>query len=288
MKINFSKYHGTGNDFILIDNRDEKIQLTNQQIANLCHRRFGIGADGLMLLQNHSEYNFEMIYYNSDGHKSSMCGNGGRCISAYAHSLGIFKKDVSFFAIGKKYHASLLNENSQDKDFKNTPLNISLEMNDVFHANVIKENIEDKENCFFVIDTGSPHYIKFVENLEEDFVKKAKKIRYSKKWQKEGINVNFVSVGEDNQIAMRTYERGVEDETYSCGTGAVACALATDIYQSLGESENLSKNNNQKRIINITTKGGELNVSFENNEQSYQKIFLSGATVKVFDGEVFL
>lgn len=282
MKINFSKYHGTGNDFILIDNRDEKIQLTNQQTSNLCHRRFGIGADGLMLLQNHSEYNFEMIYYNSDGHKSSMCGNGGRCISAYAHSLGIFEKNVSFFAIGKKYHAKLLNEDLQNKDLKNIPLNISLEMNDVFHANVIKENMGDEKNFFFVIDTGSPHYVKFVENFEDDFVERAKKIRYSEKWEKEGINVNFVSIRENNQISMRTYERGVEDETYSCGTGAVACALATDIYQ------NLSKKNNQKRAIKINTKGGELKVSFENNEQSYQKIFLSGATVKVFDGEFFL
>ena len=272
MKVPFVKYHGTGNDFILIDNRKKKIKLTKKQIANFCHRRFGIGADGLMLLESHSEFPFEMIYYNADGLKSSMCGNGGRCISAFAHSLRIFKEKVSFLAVGKIYHAHLTNQKENNKK------NISLQMNDV-----LKKNILHKKN--FILNTGSPHYVKFVENIElNNFIEEAKKIRYGKTWGEKGINVNFVSIEGKNKksknlISVRTYERGVEEETYSCGTGAVACALATNLFQN---------SSTKKNTIQVQTKGGKLKVSFENCESSYTNIFLSGETAKVFCGEYSL
>ena len=269
MKVPFVKYHGTGNDFILIDNRTKKIKLTKKQISNFCHRRFGIGADGLMLLQSHSEFPFEMIYYNADGLKSSMCGNGGRCISAFAHSLGIFKEKVSFLAVGKIYHSYIIHQKGNNRK------NISLRMNDV-----LKKNILHKKD--FILNTGSPHYVKFVENIDlNNFVEEAKKIRYGKTWGEKGINVNFVSIEGKNKkskskISVRTYERGVEEETYSCGTGAVACALAMSLFQN---------SSTQKNTIQVQTKGGKLKVSFENCESSYIDIFLSGETTKVFCGE---
>lgn len=293
--IAFAKYHGTGNDFILIDNRENFLTLKEEEVSFLCHRRFGIGADGLILLNPIKEIkkntenqknilDFEMVYYNSDGKKSSMCGNGGRCIVAFAHALKIFSHKTSFLAIGNSYHANLLNNSSPQKNQKE----ISIQMNNILKQNIIFSQKENRE--FFILDTGSPHYVQFIDDIKNiNFVEQAKQIRYSKDWEQEGININFVAFEKEknnqniNKITIRTYERGVEDETYACGTGAVACAIATHFYFRNQKQENQT-NLHHKTIVE--TKGGKLNIFFDETEFSYEKICLSGPTVKVFEGEI--
>ncbi|MFT4734896.1 MAG: diaminopimelate epimerase [Algoriphagus sp.] len=253
--MQFFKYHGTGNDFILIDSRSKAFGLNQAEIEQLCHRRFGIGADGLILLKNHREYDFQMVYFNADGHEGSMCGNGGRCIVKFAHDLGVFENQVSFLAVDGPHAASVKGDI------------VSLKMSDT-------KNVSQKDGLNFY-DTGSPHVVKYVENLDTlDVYVEGRAIRYSKFWQaNNGTNVNFVEVLDENSIKVRTYERGVEDETYSCGTGVTACAidrLVTDVSQS---------------PIYILTKGGELNVSFERSRQGgFTNIYLEGPAKRVFEG----
>lgn len=258
MKIAFSKYHGTGNDFILIDcTKDNDFQLSNEQISQLCDRRFGIGADGLILLYTHPNVNFRMQYHNSDG-SMSFCGNGARCAIKFAHSLGLFSDSAVFEAHDGLHEATI------DNDL------ISLKMNDV--------SAIDKDGAAYVINTGSPHYIDFTEDLQhKDIVETGRNIRYSAKYKENGINVNLVQVLDKNHLKMETYERGVEDETYSCGTGAVATALAYSTKIASTDS-----------LIKIEVKGGQLNVKLRKEKETYHSIYLIGPAVKVFEGTVEL
>lgn len=261
MDISFTKYHGTGNDFIMIDNRELKVNTDLPDFyEQLCHRRFGIGADGVIFLQNHPEYDFEMIYLNADGRPTSMCGNGGRCIVAFANQLGIEGADkgrLTFMAIDGLHHSTI--------DPKGL---VSLQMKDVTDLQQIKND--------WVLDTGSPHYIQFVENVDEvDVFGDGRAIRNSEKFRKEGINVNFVQEFA-NKIHVATYERGVEDETYSCGTGVVAASIAAVAHNKL-EAGNHS--------LDIQTKGGKLKVSFQKTEEgSFCNVWLSGPAQYVFEG----
>lgn len=255
--MNFSKYQGTGNDFIIIDNRNNKITLTTEQVAKLCDRKFGIGADGLMLLQSKEGYDFEMIYFNADGNESSMCGNGGRCLTQFAFDNGIKKEQYKFLAIDGE-HESLIAENGW----------IHLKMIDV---NEIKNHHGE-----YILNTGSPHYIKHVSNIREiDVYKLGSEIRYSKEFEEKGINVNFVERLEKDKIFVRTYERGVEDETLSCGTGVTASALVF-YHNNLGFNR-----------IEVKTLGGNLAVEFDKKEEtSYSNIWLCGAATFVFKGHI--
>ncbi|MBS1652860.1 MAG: diaminopimelate epimerase [Bacteroidetes bacterium] len=261
MLIPFNKYQGTGNDFIIIDNREGYIQLTTEQIKKLCDRKFGVGADGLMFVERSNNFDFKMLYYNSDGNESSMCGNGGRCISLFAHTLGLGNNNkVTFTAIDGP-HEAIIYEGEQ----------VSLKMKDVKKI--------DFENGDYFLNTGSPHYIKIVNNVESiDVYDEGKKIRYSDKYKEAGTNVNFVSYNDD-AIFVRTYERGVENETLSCGTGVTAAAL---VLNSLGFS-------GKKNKINVITKGGDLEVSFDKVlEDTYYNIWLKGPAQFVFRGEINL
>jgi diaminopimelate epimerase len=257
MTIAFYKYHGTGNDFILLDNREGKYNgLTQKQIALMCHRRFGIGADGLMLLQNHETCDFEMVYYNSDGRTSSMCGNGGRCITAFAKDLGIIKTKASFMAIDGLHHSSI-----DDND-------VELEMQNVSGIT--------QDGDAFVLNTGSPHYIKYVEDVSAiDVRRDGAAIRYNSTYAADGINVNYVQVRADKTIVVGTYERGVEDETYSCGTGVVASALV-QVRQKIGAN-----------FIRVSTKGGTLMIKCMNQgNDKFTDILLCGPALFVFKGEI--
>jgi len=257
--MKFYKYQGTGNDFIIIDNREQFFPKENKDfVYKLCRRYFGIGADGLILLEKDLETDFRMIYYNSDGNQSSMCGNGGRCIVNFAKKLGIIKNKTIFNAIDGQHFATI-----QDNNI------VALQMKNVNTININNRNV--------FLNTGSPHHIVFTNDLEEIDVKtKGAKIRYSSKYEKiGGSNVNFVEQLDDSYFAVRTYERGVEDETLSCGTGAVAVAIAM----------HKTKKTKQNKI-EIKTKGGNLFVSFENIAESYTNIFLEGTTFCVFEGNI--
>ena len=253
MKINFTKYEGNGNDFIIIDDRKEEFREDNVlMISKLCDRKFGIGADGLILLRKHKVYDFQMIYFNSDGNESSMCGNGGRCLVSYALQLDIDLKTNSFLAIDGVHK------------FKVVDNEIYLKMNDVKDI-VVK-------NGYNYLDTGSPHVVQIVENVDEiNVYEQGKKIR-NQFQEMNGVNVNFVSFNNDI-IKCRTFERGVENETLSCGTGVVAVALY--IFKKKKISDN--------KII-VSTKGGCLSVSFKNDGNSFQEIWLKGNINKIFDG----
>lgn len=257
MLVKFYKYQGTGNDFILIDNRSYGLKPTTESIEKLCYRRFGIGADGLILLQDKSGFDFEMIYYNSDGRQSSMCGNGGRCIVKFAHDLKLIADTCKFWAIDGAHEAGILPDNV-----------VSLKMIDV---NDIQQNGND-----YVLNTGSPHYVRFTTGVNEiKLVDEAHKIRYSNTYKTEGINVNFAEPLNSNTIRMRTYERGVEDETYSCGTGVVAASLA-----------HASKHTDSIDSTAVETPGGFLKVNFERTANGFKNIYLVGPALKVFEGEV--
>jgi diaminopimelate epimerase len=258
MELIFSKYHATGNDFILVDNRSKDIRLSNRQIAGLCDRHFGIGADGLMLLEQEANYDFKMVYYNSDGNESSMCGNGGRCIVAFAQKLGLIKDNVKFVAIDGPHSASI--------DQKGI---VSLKMGDV-------DKIDNHET-YVLLNTGSPHYVTWVDETDSiDVFKEGKEIRNSEPFSKEGINVNFVEKL-NNGLKVRTYERGVEDETLSCGTGVTAAAIA------------YSDNKTGPFIVPIETPGGTLEVSFTKETHNKAKdVFLKGPAQFVFEGKILL
>ncbi|MBT8220337.1 MAG: diaminopimelate epimerase [Bacteroidia bacterium] len=260
-KIHFHKYQGTGNDFIILDGRttDFRSILSPDKIQSICDRRFGVGADGLMILNNYPDVDFEMVYYNSDGRTSSMCGNGGRCLVAYAYRLGIINESCTFIAIDGKHHARL-----RDTD------RVELKMIDVDKLEV------GTSTC--VLNTGSPHYISFEEQVNDlDIIRKARAIRYSDRFSEVGINVNFVAPDGEG-IQVRTYERGVEDETFSCGTGVTAAAIAfAEATKQLGNLE-----------IPIVTKGGKLSVKLEKTYGEARNIWLCGPATFVFEGFIEL
>tara|TARA_B100000809_G_scaffold265420_1_gene324192 strand:+ start:895 stop:1668 length:774 start_codon:yes stop_codon:yes gene_type:complete len=255
MNLTFYKYQGTGNDFVMIDNRQHIFDKTNtKQIAFLCDRRFGIGADGLILLENHDTYDFKMVYFNADGNESSMCGNGGRCITAFANFIGVIENEATFEAIDGLHKAII------DKGL------ISLQMQEV--------NTLENHKTHVFLDTGSPHHVQLEANLSDLDVKNlGRKIRYAAPYDEIGSNINFVSKISEEKFAVRTYERGVEDETLSCGTGVTAVALAMNY---IGETK--------KNQITLQTEGGDLQVSFEKIETSYKNIWLIGPANQVFKG----
>ena len=259
MNINFYKYQGTGNDFILIDNRDFLLNHNNPKlISQLCNRRFGIGGDGIIFLQNIKDYDFEMVYYNADGQPSSMCGNGGRCIVAFARQLGIIDSETTFLAVDGPHYAKI----SESGDW------VSLQMIDVDTVN--------KDGDDYVINTGSPHYIKLVTRLKEkDVYSDGYAIRNNETYKENGININFVEPDLDGYF-VRTFERGVEDETYACGTGVTAVALA------------MAKRQKQtgQIVTSIRVLGGNLRVRFNYDGKKFTNIFLEGPANKVFEGEV--
>jgi diaminopimelate epimerase len=253
----FYKYQGTGNDFIIIDNRCNSFDKNNATlISKLCHRRFGIGADGLILLQNHEHLDFEMVYFNSDGRLSSMCGNGGRCIVAFANFLGIIENETLFMAVDGEHHARITENGS-----------IELQMKDV------SEVVSSNSHLF--LDTGSPHHVQIVKDLDNLDVKhEGALIRYSELYDASGSNINFVETMPGG-FKVRTYERGVEDETLSCGTGVTAVALA--MYHAAHTSN---------ETVQIQTKGGELKVKFHKKGDGYENIWLIGPAEQVFKGKI--
>lgn len=244
----------------MIDDRSKTFDANNQKlIEKLCDRRFGIGADGLILLQNHESADFYMQYFNSDGRESTMCGNGGRCIAQFAKDLNIVNETALFFAIDGEHTASY--ENGL----------VSLQMMNV-------NQIESRVNNVFVLNTGSPHFVQFFDQDVDsiDLVTEAKKIRYNEEFKTQGINVNFVSKLNE-VLKVRTYERGVEDETFSCGTGVTAAAIAYHLYK---------KDFSNQHHFQIATKGGNLSVNYLFNENEYSKVYLQGPTKFVFEGEI--
>lgn len=256
MKIYFYKYQGTGNDFIIIDDRENIFPINQVLIERLCDRRFGIGADGLILLQNELGYDFKMVYFNSDGNESTMCGNGGRCIAKFSHDIGISYKYNCFLAIDGPHDFSITKDGL-----------VKLKMKDI--------NAIEKAGDDYIMDTGSPHYVQFLADIEKlEIVDEARKIRYNDRFKDKGINVNFVSKINDS-LYLRTYERGVEDETFSCGTGTVAAAI------SIAEKYNLNSGKSE-----LNTKGGKLWVYYKKNAHFYSEIWLEGSAEWVFEGSV--
>lgn len=257
MKVHFYKYQGTGNDFIMIDNRNATFPKNDiKRIKKLCDRRFGIGADGLILLEPSNKNDFTMVYFNADGNESSMCGNGGRCIVAFAKHLEIIKNKTTFEAVDGLHYASI------EKNI------VSLQMINV-------NTVEVSENHLF-LDTGSPHHISFKKNITNLNVKElGAKIRHGAPYFKVGTNVNFAEQISDNLFKVRTYERGVEDETLACGTGVTAVAIAAN-----------KANKTKANSINIEVLGGKLEVSFKKEDNSYTNVFLKGPAQFVFEGNI--
>lgn len=261
MTHTFYKYQGTGNDFVILDNRENQVgSLTGSQVAKLCDRRFGIGADGLMLMNRKEGYDFEMIYYNADGNPSSMCGNGGRCMVRFAMDMGMHKTSYHFLAIDGDHLAEI----------ENTDGNVRLKMQDV--------NEVEEHSSYALLNTGSPHFVKFANNVEDiDVVETGREIRYSKAFAENGVNVNFVESVDEDGIFVRTYERGVEDETLSCGTGVTASALMS------------AHNNKGFNRVEVRTLGGRLSVEFVKiDDQHFEDIWLCGPAEFVFKGEFTL
>ena len=259
MELHFYKYQGTGNDFILLDGREKMPELSEKQIAAMCNRRFGIGGDGLMILRHYPGYDFEMKYYNADGREGSMCGNGGRCIVRFAYHLGIHQDNYHFLAPDGEHDA--------DIDINGM---VRLKMNDV---NAVKQHSGD-----FILNTGSPHYIKYVNDIREyDVPHEGYTIRNSAQFVREGINVNFVETVNDHTIFVRTFERGVEAETWSCGTGVTAAALVS------------AHNETGFNQVDVETLGGMLSVEYDRvSEGEYRNIWLIGPAEYVFEGHINL
>lgn len=259
MQLKFYKYQGTGNDFILFDNRDNRIDKNaSAWVAKICDRRFGVGADGVILLEKKPGYDFKMVYFNSDGRESSMCGNGGRCIVNFAHQLGIEKEYYKFLAVDGE-HEAYVNKNT-----------VFLKMHNV---DVAKNGAD-----YWELNTGSPHYVKFVSDLKSIDVKlEGSRIRNSDDYSSEGINVNFLQEKEGT-LLIRTYERGVEDETFSCGTGVTAAAISYTLENNLEAGTHL---------ISLETLGGTLQVRLvKHAEGTFTDIWLIGPGTFVYEGMI--
>ncbi len=282
MTLPFYKYQGTGNDFIMLDQRDTLFlkKTDTEIIKNLCDRRFGIGGDGLMFLQRKEGYDFEMVYFNADGTEGSMCGNGGRCLTAFAHYLGVFESKCTFLAIDGDHEAVVLLPPAPKGSFESrhsSPSGRGAKWVELKMINVAKSGIEQGDD-YFLMNTGSPHYVVFTEDLTDiNIYENGRAIRYSERFAKEGVNVNFVEIlGDKKSIEVATYERGVEDETFSCGTGVTAAALSF-YFKNGGSTE-----------VPIKTKGGQLAVKFRENREGgiFENIWLCGPATQVFAGTI--
>ncbi len=252
----FYKYHGTGNDFIMIDGRDNK-KITSEQVKFLCDRHFGIGSDGILIIRKSDKYDFRMQFYNPDGTEATFCGNGARCIVKFANQLGIIKNQCYFEAKDGVHKAEILNKN------------VRLKMSDVSDFKIIDKLV--------YLNTGTQHIVKFVEDIEKIKVQyEGPKFRYDKRFAPEGTNVNFVQIN-NKELFVRTYEKGVEAETLSCGTGIVASALAFALTNAI----------NKDKII-LKTHGGKLTVEFEKLENKFKNIYLTAEAIKVFEGQINL
>ena len=257
MILTFAKYQGTGNDFIIIDNRKNILNPgDSKRIKQLCDRRFGIGADGLIMLYDFKEVDFEMKYFNSDGYEGTMCSNGGRCIVMFAKKLKLIEQNTRFRTNDGAHTAEI------------TDTTVRLRMNDV-------KTIRKFGDSYFV-DTGSPHYITFRKNIDNiDIFTEGRKLRNNQQFKPHGTNVNFAEI-QRNGISVRTYERGVENETLSCGTGAVAAAIVS---VNSGQIDSDS--------VQVKTRGGILNVSFFRTDKGgFSDIILEGPAAFVFEGEI--
>lgn len=271
--MKFWKYQGAGNDFVMLDQRAHQwlTRENTDKIARLCDRRFGIGADGLILLQNRPGYDFEMVYFNADGRESTMCGNGGRCIAAFAQQLGIIASYGRFWAIDGEHEATLTAQQVGSKG--GAGVWVELKMSDV-------QSIENEDNVF-VLNTGSPHYVRFEQDVQQlDMVLEGRAVRFSQRYKSEGINVNLVQTNVDGSLSIRTYERGVEDETLACGTGVTAAAIASWKYRALDSG---------REEIRVHALGGDLAVRFQaNTNGTFTDIWLCGPAQMVFEGDVQL
>lgn len=259
MHLPFYKYHGTGNDFVLIDGRSVNINLTVKQIVKLCDRHFGIGSDGLIIVKHHDSEDFEMVFYNPDG-SQSFCGNGSRCAVAFARLLGIIPNHGTFLAIDGVHPFVVHDSGLTDGTV------VNIRMRDVMAT--------ERQGEDLILNTGSPHYITVCEDLKQlDILPAARAIRYNERFAADGINVNFVRYG-NNELWMRTYERGVEAETLSCGTGVTAAALSLALHDASASE------------IKVHTSGGDLMVKFSRAEQGFDDIWLCGPAEKVFEGVI--
>lgn len=256
MTVEFYKYQGAGNDFVIIDNRNDCFPKENSElIRKICDRRFGIGADGMMLLEEAEGFDFRMIYFNADGFLGSMCGNGGRCLVSFAHTLGLFDREASFQANEECYKARMVND-----------AQVSLQMLDVDQLKVSGDQV--------FLDTGSPHHVQFEDNLKSlDVYTRGREIRYADPYKEDGTNVNFVEQIDDATFKVRTYERGVEDETLSCGTGVTAVALASHYLGKTGSTK-----------LQIQTEGGNLEVDFTAENGKFSNVILTGPATFVYKG----
>lgn len=268
----FYKYQGTGNDFVMIDNRTGHFTPTTERVAAWCDRRFGIGADGLICLELAEGYDFKMVYFNADGRESTMCGNGGRCLVAFAARLGVIQDKAHFIAIDGPHHAT----------FDAATGWVSLQMN-------ASERIEAHgSDC--VLDTGSPHYVQFVPDVEAvDVYAAGRAIRYSEAFAANGVNVNFVQALPDG-IAVATYERGVEAETFSCGTGVTAAVLAHLDRQAASNDSPKGPADNHQATVPVSTKGGQLSVTVKRGStpagDKVAEVWLNGPATFVFEGKI--
>ena len=262
MQLQFSKYQGTGNDFVILDAWNNLPELNKDQVIRLCDRKYGIGADGLMIIRKHKDYDFEMIYFNADGLLGSMCGNGGRCLVQYAYNKGYISDKTNFIATDGEHEAII--------DFSRNW--VSLKM-----GNVEEVKLREGGDCY--VNTGSPHIVRWVEDPEIiDVLAEGKFIRNSIEFKQHGTNVNFVKVA-DSKIYIRTFERGVEDETLSCGTGVTASVIAAAATKKIST---------EKTGCDVITCGGNLFVKFEKHENVYNNIWLEGPAKFVFEGTIEL
>lgn len=254
--INFSKFHGAGNDFIMINAIKNEIVLSEELIFKMCDRRTGIGADGLIILMHSDNHDFRMRYYNCDGKESTFCGNGGRCIAAFAHQQGIIKKEATYEAVDG-IHKAKVTETSPNEYL------VELTMRDILSYKLDENSL--------LIDTGSPHYVKKVVNLDSMEVNaEGAKIRYDKDISTDGVNVDFL-LNDNGNIRIRTYERGVENETLACGTGVTASAMAASLWYGGND-------------IDIYTQIAKLNVRFDKDNNTFKNVVLTGPAAHVFDG----
>lgn len=258
MVTDFSKYEGTGNDFILIDDRKLQFPVSKELISSLCDRHFGIGADGLLLVQHSEGYDFGMKYFNSDGSAATFCGNGARCITAFAHHRGITGSSCRFMAADGIHQASITENHGRT-------MVVELGMQDA--------EIYDTSELLYYLNTGTYHVVKFVANPDEiDILENGRELRFDAKYEPHGTNVNFARLLK-NELYVRTYEKGVENETLSCGTGVTASAIAASLKYG-GDA------------FYVNTAGGRLHVKFERNGNNFRKVKLSGPARLVFEGQI--